>query len=124
MLGKARSRQMFRRDGLYSDSPSLTSSKVASFLVHGDAAFAGQGIVPETFQLSRLPSYAVGGTIHLLTNNQIGFTTPSSLGRSGKFNTDLAKAFNCPIIHVNGDHPEVYYLIVYFETQRLKKLCI
>lgn len=65
--------------------------------------------MPETFQLSRLPSYAVGGTIHLLTNNQIGFTTPSSLGRSGKFNTDLAKAFNCPIIHVNGDEPELAY---------------
>lgn len=107
VLGKARAKQMSAKDCLYSDDPKTTSNKVASFLIHGDAAFAGQGIVSETFQLSKLPSYSVGGTIHLITNNQLGFTLPSNLGRSGNFNSDLAKGFECPIIHVNGDDPEV-----------------
>lgn len=99
---------MFNKDCFYSENPVPKSSKIATFLIHGDAAFAGQGIVTETFQLSKLPNYSVGGTIHLITNNQLGFTTPSNLGRSGNFNSDLAKGYNCPIIHVNGDHPEVY----------------
>ena len=81
MLGKARAKQMNLKDGLYSDTPTQKGSKVASFLVHGDAAFCGQGIVAETFQLSKLPSYSVGGTVHLITNNQLGFTTPSNLAR-------------------------------------------
>ena len=68
-----------------------------------------QNKVAETFQLSKLPNYCVGGTVHLLTNNQLGFTTPSNLARSGNHNTDLAKGFNCPIIHVNGDQPEVIW---------------
>ena len=111
VLGKARAKQMTCRDCLYSDDPQNRSKKVASFLIHGDAAFAGQGIVSETFQLSKLPSYSVGGTIHLITNNQLGFTLPSNLGRSGNFNSDLAKGFECPIIHVNGDDPEVTYIL-------------
>lgn len=77
VLGKARSKQMFRKDGFYADPPTSRSSKVATFLIHGDAAFAGQGIVTETFQLAKSPNYGVGGTIHLITNNQLGFTTPS-----------------------------------------------
>jgi 2-oxoglutarate dehydrogenase complex dehydrogenase (E1) component-like enzyme len=72
---------MLLKDGYYSDTPSNESKKVLSFLIHGDAAFAGQGIVTETLQLSNLPNYAVGGTIHLIVNNQLGFTTPSHLGR-------------------------------------------
>jgi 2-oxoglutarate dehydrogenase complex dehydrogenase (E1) component-like enzyme len=79
VLGKARSKQMFLQDGFYSTDK--RSKKVLSFLIHGDAAFAGQGIVTETFQLSNLPNYSVGGTIHLIVNNQLGFTTPSHLGR-------------------------------------------
>ncbi len=100
---------MLAADGFYSQRPSVPASKIATFLTHGDASFAGQGIVAETFQLSRLANYGVGGTVHLITNNQLGFTTPSHLGRSGHFNSDLAKAFDCPIIHVNGDHPELVY---------------
>jgi 2-oxoglutarate dehydrogenase complex dehydrogenase (E1) component-like enzyme len=72
---------MLLKDCYYEDNPSYCSKKVASFLIHGDAAFAGQGIVSETFQLARLPNYSVGGTIHLIINNQIGFTSPSILGR-------------------------------------------
>lgn len=81
VLGKARSKQMLIRDGLYADEPTLQCNKVLAFLVHGDAAFAGQGIVSETFQAYKLPNYAVGGTVHLITNNQLGFTAPSNLGR-------------------------------------------
>jgi 2-oxoglutarate dehydrogenase complex dehydrogenase (E1) component-like enzyme len=85
VLGKARSKQMYSKDCFYSNQPKVNSTKVASFLIHGDAAFAGQGIVAETFQLSRLPNYGVGGTVHLIINNQIGFTTPSNLGRFDLF---------------------------------------
>ncbi len=81
VLGKARSKQMLLKDGLYADQPSAKGSKVATLLIHGDAAFAGQGIVPETFQLSKLPCYSVGGTVHLITNNQLGFTNPSKLAQ-------------------------------------------
>ena len=81
VLGKARSKQMHLKDCMYADQPSLQSKKVSSFLVHGDGAFAGQGIVSETFQAYQLPNYSVGGTVHLITNNQIGFTAPSNLGR-------------------------------------------
>lgn len=125
---------MYKKDAFYADPPSSQSTKVATFLIHGDGAFAGQGIVAETFQLSRVPNYGVGGTIHLIVNNQLGFTLPSLLGRffdgdrpnypnyesfsnlvklkslivrSSQFNSDLAKAVDCPIVHVNGDCPEV-----------------
>ncbi|MBI3912549.1 MAG: 2-oxoglutarate dehydrogenase E1 component [Armatimonadetes bacterium] len=75
-------------------------------LLHGDASFPGQGIVAETLNLSRLPGYRTGGTIHLIANNQIGFTTPPFLGRSTLYASDLAKGFEIPIIHVNADDPE------------------
>jgi 2-oxoglutarate dehydrogenase E1 component len=74
-------------------------------LLHGDAAFAGQGIVYETFQMSRVPDFAVGGTIHVIVNNQVGFTTDPSNGRSTHYASDLAKAFSIPIFHCNGDDP-------------------
>jgi 2-oxoglutarate dehydrogenase E1 component len=74
-------------------------------LIHGDAAFPGQGIVSETFNLSRLPGYWTGGTIHIIANNQIGFTTLPSDGRSTLYASDLAKGFKVPIIHVNADDP-------------------
>ncbi|RNA23119.1 putative 2-oxoglutarate dehydrogenase E1 component DHKTD1 mitochondrial [Brachionus plicatilis] len=121
VLGKARAKQMSSKDCLYSDDPKNISKKIASFLIHGDAAFAGQGIVSETFQLSKLPSYSVGGTIHLITNNQLGFTLPSNLGRSGHFNSDLAKGFDCPIIHVNGDDPELAYRAGQFAVEYRNK---
>ncbi|MBM4016289.1 MAG: 2-oxoglutarate dehydrogenase E1 component [Planctomycetes bacterium] len=75
-------------------------------LIHGDAAFAGEGIVQETLNLSELPSHAVGGTLHVVVNNQIGFTTPPEESRSSTYATDVAKLLQSPILHVNGEDPE------------------
>ena len=75
-------------------------------LLHGDAAFAGQGVVAETFNLARLKGYSTGGTIHLILNNQIGFTTDPREGRSTDYSSDLAKGFDAPIVHVNADDAE------------------
>ena len=75
-------------------------------LIHGDAAFAAQGVVAETFNLARLDGYATGGTVHLIANNQVGFTTGPREGRSTDYSSDLAKGFDVPIIHVNADDPE------------------
>jgi 2-oxoglutarate dehydrogenase E1 component len=75
-------------------------------LIHGDAGFPGQGIVAETLNLSRLPGYCTGGTIHIITNNQLGYTTPPESGRSTLYASDLAKGFEIPIVHVNADDTE------------------
>jgi 2-oxoglutarate dehydrogenase E1 component len=75
-------------------------------LLHGDAAFAGQGIVAETFNLYALEGYSTGGTLHLITNNQVGFTTDPAQGRSTRYSSDLAKGFDTPIVHVNADDPD------------------
>ncbi|HUI93512.1 MAG TPA: 2-oxoglutarate dehydrogenase E1 component [Chitinivibrionales bacterium] len=80
--------------------------RVVPVLIHGDAAVSGQGIVAETMNLSRLPGYATGGTIHIVINNQIGFTTSARSARSTFFPTDVAKMLAVPILHVNGDDPE------------------
>ena len=96
--GKARARQRALDD-------TLERKKVIPVLVHGDAAFAGQGIVAEVLNLSQLPGYRTGGTIHLVVNNQIGFTTLPADARSSDYCTDIAKFLEVPIFHVNGDCP-------------------
>jgi 2-oxoglutarate dehydrogenase E1 component len=97
-MGMARARQ--RRDS------GLDAVTVVPVCVHGDAAFSGEGIVPETFNLSKLRGYQVGGTLHIIGNNQVGFTTDPSDGRSTYLASDTAKGFEIPIIHVNADDPE------------------
>ena len=75
-------------------------------LIHGDAAFAGQGVVAETLNLEGLAGYTTGGTLHLIANNQVVYTTDPAEGRSTRYSSDLAKGFDVPIIHVNADDPE------------------
>jgi 2-oxoglutarate dehydrogenase E1 component len=100
--GYARARQTDRgtREGVHDPSVALP------VLIHGDASFAGQGIVAETLNLDGIDGYSTGGTLHLIANNQIGFTTDPSEGRSTRYASDLAKGFDIPIIHVNADDPE------------------
>lgn len=96
--GKVKAEQFYRgdRDG----------KKVMSIQLHGDAAFAGQGVVFETFHLSELPDYTTHGSIHIVVNNQIGFTTDPRVSRSSPYCTDVARVVNAPIFHVNADDPE------------------
>lgn len=86
--------------------PPQDIKRAFAILVHGDAAFPGEGIVPETLNLSRLHGYHTGGTIHIIANNRLGFTTESHDGRSTRYSSDLAKGFEIPIVHVNAEDPE------------------
>jgi 2-oxoglutarate dehydrogenase E1 component len=100
--GRARAEQTDRstKNGAHDPTVALP------VLLHGDAAFAGQGIVAETFNVHDLAGYSTGGTLHIITNNQIGFTTDPNESRSTRYSSDLAKGFDVPIIHVNADDPE------------------
>ncbi len=89
-----------------------SSKQVLPVLIHGDAAFAGEGIVPETLSLSRLEAYQTGGTIHIVINNQIGFTTSPESARSSLYCTDIAKMTETPIFHVNSDDPDIGYWVL------------
>ena len=88
------------------ESEVRASDQVVPILIHGDAAFAAEGVVAETLNMARLDGYTVGGTIHIIANNQIGFTTTPGEGRSTRYSSDLAKGFDFPILHVNADEPE------------------
>jgi 2-oxoglutarate decarboxylase len=100
--GHARAQQTDRGQPVARVDPDIT----LPVLIHGDAAFAAQGVVAETLNLARLAGYTTGGTIHLIANNQVGFTTTAEEGRSTTYSSDLAKGFDIPIVHVNADDPE------------------
>ncbi|XP_071963051.1 2-oxoadipate dehydrogenase complex component E1-like [Antedon mediterranea] len=108
VIGKVRGRQQTLAEGDYSASEqeSIVGQKVLCVQVHGDAAISAQGVIQESLGLWNLPHFRVGGSIHLVINNQLGFTTPAEQGRSSLYSTDIAKSNGFPILHVNGDHPE------------------
>jgi 2-oxoglutarate dehydrogenase E1 component len=116
VLGKARAKQDQRGDS--------ERGQVMAILMHGDAAFAGQGLVAESLDLSDLGGYRIGGTIHFVVNNQIGFTTLPTYSRSGPYCTEIAKMVQAPILHVNGDDPEAVVHVSRIATefrQRFKR---
>lgn len=120
-MGKARSKQLALKEGDYAQDPnSFRGDKVINVQVHGDAAFTGQGINQECLMMARLPHFDVGGSIHMVVNNQVGFTTPSDRGRSTLYCSDLAKAVGAPVLHVNAEFPELVRqaTTIAFEYQR------
>ena len=102
IVGRARAEQTDRSHGAGLHDPTVA----LPILIHGDASFPGQGVVAETFNLHSLDGYSTGGTLHVIANNQVGFTTDPAEGRSTRYSSDLAKGFDVPIIHVNADDPE------------------
>ncbi len=115
--GKARARQRVIGD----DGVTTDRKRVLPILIHGDAAFAGQGSVAELLNLSQLPGYRTGGTIHLIINNQIGFTTMPADARSSAYATDIAKMIEAPILHVNGEEPMELYWAAKFALEFRQK---
>ncbi|PHZ84008.1 2-oxoglutarate dehydrogenase E1 component [Paremcibacter congregatus] len=112
-LGKTRAKLTHRGD--------TTGHSVMTLLMHGDAAFAGQGLVAECFALSELKGYQTGGTIHVVVNNQIGFTTSPHYSRSSPYPSDMAKAVQAPVFHVNGDDPEAVVYVMKLATEYRQK---
>eukprot|EP01083_Nonionella_stella_P271137 918526_1 len=98
IMGKTRAKQYFNHD--------IDRSKTCAIIIHGDASFSGQGVVYESMALTDLPDYTTGGVVHVIVNNQIGFTTDAFSSRSSPYCTDVARSVASPILHVNGDDPE------------------
>ena len=115
VVGRVRGKQ--QRDG----GDDEAQRRTAGLLIHGDAAFAGQGIVAETLMLSELQGYTTGGTIHFVINNQVGFTTSPHYSRSGVYCTDVAKMIQAPIFHVNGDDVEAVLLVAQIAAEYRQK---
>jgi 2-oxoglutarate dehydrogenase E1 component len=113
VIGKVRAKQAFT----LRETPTAGRSHVLPLLLHGDAAFAGQGVVAECFALSGLKGYAVGGTVHFIVNNQIGFTTSPKNSRSSPYPSDVALMVEAPIFHVNGDEPEAVTFVTKIATE-------
>ncbi len=109
VMGMTRAKQRQRGDS--------SREAVLSILMHGDAAFAGQGVVYESLQAARLEGYSVGGSIHIISNNQVGFTTDPLDSRSTRYCSDLAKAFDSPVFHANGDDPEAVWHALRIATE-------
>lgn len=116
--GKARVRQRIISEETGGD---INRSAVLPILLHGDAAFAGQGSVAEVLNLSQLPGYRTGGTIHIIINNQIGFTTTPDDARSSPYATDIAKMIEAPILHINGEEPMELYWAALFALEFRQK---
>lgn len=104
-LGKARARQMYLYESK-TETDCFLGDRVMCVQIHGDAAFTGQGVVTETLGLSNLPHFTAGGSIHVIVNNQIGYTTPSMNARSTVYTSDVGKMIHAPVLHVNADFPE------------------
>ncbi|XP_065883214.1 2-oxoadipate dehydrogenase complex component E1-like [Dysidea avara] len=105
IMGKTRSKQLSHNTGNYGDD-SEQVNKVLCLQIHGDAALPAQGVIMETLSMANLPHFSVGGSVHLVVNNQLGFTTPVDQARSSLYCSDAVKMIGCPVIHVNGDYPE------------------
>ena len=117
VMGKTRAKQQMASGTYQSHNP----EQVMAVILHGDSAFAGQGVVTESFQMSQISGYRTGGTIHVIVNNQIGFTTTPDEYRSGQYSSDVAFMVEAPVFHVNGDDPEAVVFAARIATEYRQK---